>query len=148
MNNIIKEEKLEITTDAKEYLIHISNNSIRRFINNLEKIYIIGEKVDLELCKKLCSSISIEQFEKYIDEIRNKNLDKAIKILYGIYDYGYSVIDILDYFFSFVKTTDSLNEHEKYKMIPMLCKYITIFHNVHEDVIELALFTNNINNII
>jgi hypothetical protein len=25
-----------------------------------------------------------------------------------------------------------------------LCKYITIFHKVHEDAIELAFFTNNL----
>ncbi len=148
VNNIIKNEKIEITPEAQEYLICISNNSIRRIINNLEKIYIIGEPIDLELCKKMCSTINFEQFEIYIHEIRNKQLDNAIKILYSIYDYGYSVIDILDYFFAFVKTTKILNEDEKYKIIPFLCKYITIFHNVHEDVIELALFTNSISSIL
>ena len=148
MYKIIEQEKLEITCDAQEYLIHISNNSVRRFINNLEKIYIIGERVNLELCKKLCSTINFEQFETYINEIRNKNIDNAIQILYGIYDYGYSVIDILDYFFTFVKITNSISEDEKYKIIPFLCKYITIFHNVHEDVIELALFTNSVYSIL
>jgi len=70
-------------------------------------------------------------------------LNRAIKILYEIYDYGYSVIDILDFMFSFVKKTELLTENQKYQIIPILCKYITIFHNVHEDVIELALMTNN-----
>ncbi len=54
------------------------------------------------------------------------------------------MIDILDNFFIFVKTTELLDEEEKYRIIPYICKYITIFHNVHEDEIELALFTNNI----
>jgi DNA polymerase III delta prime subunit len=144
INNIIIQENLEISSTAQEYLIYISNKSIRRVINNLEKIFIIGKPVDLELCKKLCSTINFEQFELYINEIRNKKIDNAIKILYSIYDYGYSVIDILDYFFTFVKITNSISEDEKYKIIPFLCKYITIFHNLHEDVIELALFTNSI----
>jgi len=51
--------------------------------------------------------------------------------LYHIHDYGYSVIDILDYFFTFVKMTNVMSEEEKYRVIPYLCKYITIFHNVH-----------------
>jgi hypothetical protein len=34
--------------------------------------------------------------------------------------------------------------NEKYTIIPIICKYITTFHNVHEDEIELALFTNNL----
>jgi hypothetical protein len=32
----------------------------------------------------------------------------------------------------------------KYQAIAIICKYITIFHNIHEDEIELALFTNNV----
>ena len=53
-------------------------------------------------------------------------------------------MDILDSYFLFVKNTDKLNEDEKYNIIPIICKYITIFHNIHEDEIELALFTNNL----
>ena len=35
-------------------------------------------------------------------------------------------------------------ETQKYDIIPYICKYITIFHNVHENDIELSLFTNNL----
>ena len=144
MNKIIVNENIVVDDESKEYLLQISNNSIRCLINNLEKIYILEEPIDLELCRKLCSNISFQMFENYIESIKNKNLQEAIQILYNIYDYGYSVIDILDYFFSFVKLTEKIEEEEKYRIIPFICKYITIFHNLHEDVIELALFTNNI----
>jgi DNA polymerase III delta prime subunit len=144
MEKIIKNENLIIDEISKDYLLQISNNSIRCLINNLEKIFILEEPIDLPLCKRLCSNISFQLFENYIEAIQNRQLTKAIEILYNIYDYGYSVIDILDYFFTFVKITDTLEEEEKYRMIPFICKYITIFHNLHEDVIELALFTNNI----
>jgi hypothetical protein len=53
-------------------------------------------------------------------------------------------MDILDNYFLFIKITPILTEDEKYKIIPIMCKYITIFHNIHEDEIELALFTNNL----
>ena len=52
-------------------------------------------------------------------------------------------MDILDNYFLFVKSNSSLIEEEKYNIIPVICKYITIFHNIHEDEIELALFVNN-----
>lgn len=148
MNKIIEEEQLSMDEKSKEYLIMISNYSIRNLINNLEKIYIYGEHIDIELCKKLCSNISFQLFENYIHCIKTKKLNEAICILYNIHDYGYSVIDILDYFFTFIKTTELLEEEQKYRIIPFLCKYITIFHNLHEDVIELAFFTNNIFNIL
>ena len=113
-------------------------------INHIEKIYIYGKPIDLEMCKNICSSISFQRFTDYIEHIQTNNLNAAIKILYDIHDYGYSVIDILDFFFTFVKQTNKLDEDIKYKIIPYLCKYITVFHDIHEDEIELALFTNNL----
>jgi hypothetical protein len=61
-----------------------------------------------------------------------------------MHDEGYSVIDILDYFYIFIKITENVSEDEKYKIVPLICRYITIFNKVHEDQIELALFTNEI----
>ena len=72
---------------------------------------------------------------------------EALNVLYVIYDQGYSVMDILDNYFTFVKITSLIDEDLKYEMIPFICKYITVFHNIHEDEIELALFTNNLVNL-
>jgi len=144
MNKIVEAEKIEIDEESKDYILILSLGSIRVLINFLEKIYILGEPVNIQSCKKICSTISFQEFEKYIDKLKQGNLSAAIDILYSIHDYGYSVIDILDYFFAFIKITKIMDEHTKYKIIPFLCKYITVFHNIHEDGIELALFTNNL----
>jgi DNA polymerase III delta prime subunit len=144
MNKIIANEKIEIDEESKDYLMMISSGSIRILINLLEKIYIFGEPINIQLCKKICSTISFQEFESYINRLNNGDLSGAIDIFYSVHDYGYSVIDILDYFFAFIKLTNVINEGTKYKIIPFLCKYITVFHNVHEDGIELALFTNNL----
>jgi DNA polymerase III gamma/tau subunit len=146
MAKIVEKEGLIIDADAKEFILNISDNSIRVLINHLEKIYILGKPIDMGLVHKLCSNISYVQFDNYIGKLRLRDLNGAIKILYEIYDYGYSVIDILDYFFTYVKFTKKLEEVEKYRVLPFLCKYITIFHKVHEDVIELAFFTNSFMN--
>ena len=53
-------------------------------------------------------------------------------------------MDILDNYFLYIKISDILSENEKYTITPFICKYITVFHNIHEDEIELALFTNNL----
>jgi DNA polymerase III delta prime subunit len=148
MNKIINNENIVIDKDAKDHLMLMSGNSIRTLINYLEKMYILDKPIDIELCKKLCSNISFQKFENYIEKIKQKNISDAIDILYNIHDYGYSVIDILDYFFTFIKITTILDEETKYRIIPLLCKYITIFHNLHEDCIELTLFTNNLSLVI
>lgn len=144
MNYIIMKENLTISDEAKSYLLTISNHSLRVLINYLEKIYIYGQPVDVETCKSLCSTIPIKIFENYIGFLQNGNLSQAINILYDIYDQGYSVIDILDYLYTFIKITNLLEEETKYKIIPYLCKYITIFNKLHENVIELSVFSNNI----
>jgi hypothetical protein len=72
------------------------------------------------------------------------DLEGAIRSFYDLWDKGYSVMDILDTYFLWVKTTKELTEDEKYKMIPILCKYIDVFYNIHEDEIELALLVNDL----
>jgi DNA polymerase III delta prime subunit len=148
IQKIIKTENLFISDEAQEYILKFSNHSIRETINHLEKIFILGytklPALTLDECKKTCSNISFQQFETYVEFLKQQNLNDAIKSLYEIHDYGYSVIDILDYFFTFIKNTSLLSEDEKYKMIPIMCKYITIFHSIHEDIIELSLMTKDL----
>ena len=149
MNNIIEKENMKVNAYIKNYLITISDNNIRHIIHNLEKIHIYDNyKISINQCRELCSNISIEPFEKYILFIKNDELYEAICILYKYHDYGYSVIDILEFFFYFIKNTNIINELQKYKIIPIICEYITIFNKLQEDIIELSLFTNDIYQII
>jgi DNA polymerase III gamma/tau subunit len=113
-------------------------------IGLLEKIYIYNKPVNKDTCVKLCSIISYKQFDEYLLKLQQHDLPGAIQIMYGLYDYGYSVIDIYDYMFSYIKTTNVIDDNSKYKITTILCKYITIFNMIHEDCIELALFTGNV----
>ena len=144
LTKIIENEKIIITADAEKFVLSISNVSIRILINYLEKIKILNTLVDLPIVTLLCTNISFHIFENYTQLLTQKNLGECIKILYALYDQGYSVMDILDNYFLFIKTTPLLDETNKYKITKILCKYMTIFHNIHEDEIELALFTNNL----
>jgi len=148
MDYIIEKESIIIDDKSREYLLFISGNSIRTMINHLEKIYIYGNIITYEVCDKMCSSICNSIFEKYINYLNQGELIKSIQLIYEISDTGYSVIDILDFFFTFIKQTAIITEETKYRIIPTLCKYITIFHTIHEDTIELALFTNSLYSIL
>ena len=123
----------------------MSNNSIRLLINYIEKFKILNCKITLNIAKKICTNISYFEFEKYTYSLLNdNNLEKAINIFTNIYKKGYSVGDILDSYFKFIKITKIINEKNKYNIIKLICKYITIFHTIHEDEIELILFTNDL----
>tara|TARA_B110000967_G_C18891173_1_gene567506 strand:+ start:2208 stop:3176 length:969 start_codon:yes stop_codon:yes gene_type:complete len=148
MNQIIQKENIIIDEESKKHIIKISNNSIRILINFLEKFYIYKQPVDIDICKKICSNISSDLLYNYFYKLTTKELSSAIEIVFSIYNYGYSVLDILDCLFQYIKVIDIIDENKKYQIISIICKYITIFHNIHEDSIELALFTNNIYEII
>ena len=144
MNNIKQMENIEIDDDAQDFIINISNNTVKTIINYMEKFKLLNEKITLNLATQLCSNISFLNFEEYTRLVLNEKIREAIQLMYEIYDKGYSVMDILDNFFIFVKSTNTLTEEQKYKIIPCICKYISVFHNIHEDEIELSLFTNNV----
>jgi DNA polymerase III delta prime subunit len=137
-------ENISMDADAEEFIVNISNKTVKILINYMEKFKLVNEHITFNLAVKLCSNISFITFEDYTNLIKNKKINESIRLIYEIYDKGYSVMDILDNYFLFVKNTDILDETEKYNVIPIICKYITIFHNIHEDEIELALFTNNL----
>ena len=138
-------EGLHIDTDAKEFILTICNNSIRVLINYMEKFKLIDKKISLEEAREICTNISFYEFETFTQNwFEEKDCNKAIAQIYKIYDRGYSVMDILDSYFTFIKMTDILNEDIKYKLIMLICKYITIFNTVHESEIELSLFTRDL----
>ena len=148
MNKIKRAEKITIEPDAKEFILNICNNTAKILINYMEKFKLLNEPITIELASKVCTNISFFSLQQYTQHLLNNQLIDAINLVNNIFDNGYSVMDILDNYFLFIKTTNMLSEDKKYEIIPLICKYITIFHNIHEDEIELALFTNNLYNII
>jgi replication factor C subunit 2/4 len=150
MLKIKTNERLMITADAEDFLLHVSNGSVRTLINYLEKTKLIDREITLELANKICTNIGFHRFEEYTQIILddavdvNTRLRCANQILFQLNDEGYSVLDILDNYFLFVKMTPLFSEDIKYRITSLICKYITIFHNIHEHDIELALFTNNL----
>ena len=148
MRKITQLEQISITNDAEDFILNVCNNTAKILINYLEKFKLLNEHITLELATNVCSNISLSTFEDYTQFLKDGKLDSAIHLLYSIYDKGYSVMDILDNYFIFIKITKMLSETQKYNIIPFICKYITVFHNIHEDEIELALFSNNLHQVI
>lgn len=144
LKTIAKQEQIKLSKEIQNFLIKSSNGNIKYIINNLEKLKLYNNSFDLIDVKNLSFNININYLESYIENIFNKNLKKSIEIIFEIYDRGYSVIDILDVLYNFIKTSDSISEKLKYDYIPVICKYIVLFYNIHENPIELALFTQQL----
>ena len=144
-NKIKKSENIIIDKKAQELILNISNNSVRQIINYLEKFKLLNINIGTKKVKEICTNISFYEFEQYTNLwLKEKNLSKAVDKIFDIYNKGYSVMDILDNYFIFIKITDSVEQNIKYKIIKIICEYISIFHNIHENEIELVLFTNKL----
>ena len=144
MSKIKVKENIIIDDDAEQFTLNVCNNTAKILINYMEKFKLLNQPITFELANNICTNISFHIFNEYTLFIKQQYLNEAICVLYNLHDKGYSVMDILDNYFLFVKITDLLTEQQKYNVIPIICKYITIFHNIHEDEIELALFSNNV----
>ena len=136
-------ENIKITKAAKMILLNICDYSIRKLLSYIEKFKLYNTKIDMKNIKLVCNNISFHDFEIYTDALLENNRDKAIQTINSLYDGGYSVLDIFDNYFTYIKYDEKLNETSKYKLIKLICKYISIFHTIHEHKIELIMFTNN-----
>ena len=149
VNHIEQKENLVISGDAKKFILDICNNSVRLLVNYLEKFSLIGKHIDLDMAKKVCTNISYYEFDKYTNAwYKEKSVEIAYKIINNIYEKGYSVMDILDSYFQYIKITDLIGEEIKYKIIHEICVFISVFHTLHEDSIELVFFTQKLASII
>lgn len=138
---VIETEGIQMTDDALEYLIHISCKSINTLLNYLEKYKIIGIPITRSYVESTHHTIHDQVFIQMTDAILKQDEPGAISNILYLYREGYSVIDILDSYFQFIKTYP-LDDLYKYGFVKMICKYIIIYTNVHEHQLELLLFVH------
>jgi hypothetical protein len=62
----------------------------------------------------------------------------------SLYNNGFSINDILEAFFDYVKYTDKLCDYQKFITFKLIGKYITNFYTIHDEKIELFLFTQEL----
>lgn len=144
VDKIKSNENIQMDNDAQEFIINISNNNLKLLIQYLHKCKLMNRNITLDLASNICCGISFMIFEKYTKYVIEKQLGKAIDVLLELYNKGYSIIDIFDGYFLFIKKYNEIKEEQKYEIIKYICKYISIFYNIHEDEIELSFFTNNL----
>jgi DNA polymerase III delta prime subunit len=136
---IIKEEQIQITDDAVDYLIQISSKSVNTLLNYLEKYKIIGIPITKAYMESTHHNIHDQVFVKMTHAILKQDTPGAISEILYLYKEGYSVIDVLDSYFQFIKLYP-MDDLYKYGFVKIICKYIIIYTNIHEHQLELLLF--------
>lgn len=148
-----------IEPTAFDTLIRMSSNA-KQLLKYLEKIHLFVSPLsssspvsplplNVHVIHQICTTITFDVFEQYTSLLLSGQMLDAMTLILSVFDnQGYSVIDILDNYFVFVKHTTMLTDMQKYNCIEIICKHITVFFEVHEDEIELAFLTNNLCNVL
>ena len=142
-------ESLSIDDICIKYIVNISNNSVRLLLSYITKLKMLNEDINMEKIRVICTQISYSFFEEYTDLWLNKKdfVGACEKIMY-LSELGYSVMDIIETYFNYIKNISTISDTYKFAIFPIICKYINIFHSIHEDAFELTLMTYQFKNII
>ena len=140
--------KTQLDNIHKELIIELSGKSYKKLMNNIFKIKLYGKKCTDEHIIKMCSNIDLQYYDSFVTNIRAKKFSESLNILHSAYtNEGYSIQDILFYFYYYIKNQKTLDDQFKYELIKIITKYIAIIINNYEDELELALFTSDCINI-
>lgn len=150
MNKIIKYYDLNISKTACDLIIHISNLSFKKMINNLIKIYFLKQKISLPTSLKIFNNLNHHDIKEYIQLCVSKKTKKAIAKLKSILNNGYNLFDFLEevsQYLIFQKTflqKENIINNESYpKVIKIIMKYIDIINNnsMNDNIIISYFFT-------
>jgi DNA polymerase III delta prime subunit len=145
IDKVTRNENIQMDEDATEYLIALTNQSIRTILNYLERYKIMNVPITVDYIKLTHTEIHTILFKNFTDLILLKKKE-AVTILMQMYSDGYSVMDILDSYYTYIKSA-TITEEYKYKLIKIICKYTVIFNNIHEHHVELLFFVQDCINI-
>lgn len=145
INYIMDKENILLDDTMKQYLIRATNHSYRSLINYMEKIYLLDtEIITLDVLRCICNLAKDVDFDRYLSVLIQGEIRQAYNILLNIYNDGYTVVDILDHLFHYLSSSKILNDDLRYNLLPYISQYITVFHTLHEEEIELFFFTYEI----
>jgi len=149
LTTITQKEDIRLTTQAVDYLIRISSGYVRPMIQCLEKLVIYndpneGIEYNRDMVVKICSTISDDIFEEYFKNILAKDISTALQRMNDVIERGYSVIDIIEYMYDFVKRTDMLTDDYKYRCIRNISEFKKTIKESMEDKIEMLILIGQI----
>ena len=123
--------------------------SVPNMINILEKINLITSNncIDYNLLENVSYNIILNDMSKYIELCKRDNLKEARDHILNMCKEWFFSNRYFRRIFLYIKFHSNLDDNYKYEIIKLICKYINIFHNIHEDSIELIFLTNNLRNI-
>jgi DNA polymerase III delta prime subunit len=137
MERIVAAESIQLDTDVIPYLMILSNYNIGTALNYLEKYKILDIPITKSYVEQTHTDIHAPLFQSFLRFLLDQEKDSAQSCIVQLYSDGYSISDILDAFYVFLKGEES---PFRYELIKTICKYIVILNTMNDHPIELLFF--------
>lgn len=140
-------EKIAMTDESQNLICALSQQNIQNIYHVLEKCMLLqsgGVAITSDIIKQCCTLINFNMLKQYFEFCKAGDIMGGYNHLLKIVDNGHSVLDILNEIYTYIKASDFLCEEEKYKCCKIVSQYIVVFIIIHEEELELLLFTQEI----
>ena len=141
---LLKNENLKLNKNCINHVVEISNLSLNRMYNNIEKIKLLDKKIKLKECINILTNINYNIFNNIINTCLKGDTKEVYILFDSLYIKGYSIIDIYEYFYKYIKNTKNIPDDLRYKIIILLCEYISKCDSTNELDIQLLLFSKEL----
>ena len=141
---VVAHENIRLNKDAISFLLEVSNLNINKLFNYLHKCLFVNENITLTRMMVICDGVHNDQFECFTRHCVGGRTREAINAILSIYQDGNSMLDIIDEFLTYIKSTGTVCETDRYRIMTSICKYIQSYYDNHENELELVFFTDDI----
>ena len=139
INSICINENIKYDLNSINTLLFVSDYDIRQAINNLECIYYSFNELTEDNIYKIIDKPKLYYIINLLNECYNKNFNNSIKIVYNLYNKGYTPNDILLTIMKYLMENDNeLSEEHKIKIYEITSRYYIVINDSTDTLLQLC----------
>lgn len=131
-----------ITIKNIDFLLEYPNLTIYYIYNLFNKLLLLG-LTQVEDITPYVTLLDTRILENYFQTISNERIKEATQILFGLYEKGYSLLDIYYFIYEYLK----INKERRgisYLYIEKICFYIQYIYDGYDNKVMLLFLTNEL----
>jgi hypothetical protein len=131
----------EIHLKNMDALLEYPNLTIYYIYNLFNKLFLLNIK-DVEDVTPYITLLDARILENYFDTLAKNKVKEATHILFGLYETGYSLLDIYYFIYEYLKTNK--RRSIRYLYIEKICFYIQYIFDGYDHKLMLLFLTNEL----
>ncbi len=125
-----------------DILFHYSNLTIYYIFNLFNKLNILNLK-EMDDISPHITLLENSVLNHYIEQVKSGEIKEATALLFGLYEKGYSLLDIYHFIYEYIKTNRSIRGIS-YLFIEKICYYIEHIYDGYDNKLMLLFFTTDL----